>query len=569
MSMLFNPKARQTTGAEGRLIRFLLIVMLAVLTICILLPLGGLFVKAFHGQQEQWVGLAHFAKYLSTPALSRAAGHSIYVSLVTTLISVGSAFFYAYALTRTTMPGKRWFRYIALLPLFAPTMMHGIALTYLFGNQGLVTTGLFELLPGWNIQLYGSTGIIISEVIYTFPQAFLILMVSFSIADYRLYEAADTLGAGKWKQFLTITLPQMKYGLIGSLFVCFTLSFTDFGAPKVVGGQYNVLPTDIYKQVIGQQNMSMGAVIGILLTIPAIAAFFIDRFVERRQKTMVSVKSTPYQIKPDRLRDIAYTAYCSIIASGIAVLLLTVLFASLVNVWPYDLLPTLKHYDFSNVSAGGLTPFWNSLLVALLTAILGTVITFVHSYLIEKIRIWKAVRQIGYFISLLPLALPGLVIGLGYIFFFNRPDNPLHGLYGTIWIVVLANVVHFYSVSFVTATTSLKRLDKEYEVVSESMGAPVYRLFFRVAVPTSLPALLEIAVYYFVNSMVTISAVVFLYSADFKLAAVSIVNMDDAGDVAAAAAMSSLIMLANIVVRSGYEYLSKRLLQRTEAWQRN
>ncbi|MCS7462854.1 putative 2-aminoethylphosphonate ABC transporter permease subunit [Paenibacillus doosanensis] len=566
--MLFTRKTRQRTGFEGWYIRFLLICMLVIMTVSILLPLGDLFVKAFHNQQEEWVGLAHFAKYLSTPALSRSAGHSIYVSLITTLISVGGAFFYAYALTRARIPGGRWFRYIALLPLFAPTMMHGIALTYLFGNQGLVTTGLFGLLPGWNIQLYGSTGIIISEIIYTFPQAFLILMVSFSIADYRLYEASETLGAGKWKQFLTITLPQMKYGLIGSLFVCFTLSFTDFGAPKVVGGQYNVLPTDIYKQVIGQQNMSMGAVIGILLTIPAIAAFFIDRFVERKQNTMVSVKSTPYQIKPNRLRDVIYTVYCTIIASGIAVLLLTVLFASFVKVWPYDLSVTPKHYDFSNVSAGGLTPFWNSLLVALLTAVLGTVIAFVHSYLIEKARVWKGVRQIGYFISLLPLALPGLVIGLGYIFFFNRPENPLHGIYGTIWIVVLANIVHFYSVSFVTATTSLKRLDKEYEIVSESMGVPVYRLFFRVAVPISLPALLEIGVYYFVNSMVTISAVVFLYSPDFKLASVSIVNMDDAGDVAAAAAMASLIMLANIIVRLGYEYGSQRLLSRTDAWQR-
>ncbi|MHA6530440.1 putative 2-aminoethylphosphonate ABC transporter permease subunit [Paenibacillus sp. BAC0078] len=563
--MIIKPKTRQKAGGEGWILRFLLIFMLIILTISILLPLIDLFVNAFQNQQKEWVGFAHFAKYLTTPALSRSVWHSVYVSLMTTTISVTCAYLYAYALTRTGMSGKIGFRYIALLPLFAPTMMHGIALTYLFGNQGLVTTGLFGLLPGLDIQMYGSTGIIIAEVIYTFPQAFLILMVSFSTVDYRLYEVSETLGAGKWKQFFTITLPQSKYGLISSLFVCFTLSFTDFGAPKVVGGQYNVLPTDIYKQVIGQQNMSMGAVIGIILTIPAVAAFLIDRFVERRQKTMVSVKATPYQIKPGRLRDAVYTAYCTLIAAGIIILILTVLFASLIKIWPYNLELTLKHYDFSNVSGGGLEPFWNSLYVALLTAVFGTAIVFVHSYLIEKLRIWRAVRQIGYFISLLPLALPGLVIGLGYILFFNRPDNPLHTLYGTVWIVVLANIVHFYSVTFVTATTSLKRLDKEYELVSESMRVPLYRLFFRVSARVSLPAILEIFVYYFVNSMVTVSAVVFLYSPAFKLASVSIVNMDDAGDVAAAAAMSSLIILANIVVRLIYEILSHRLMKRTEA----
>lgn len=564
--MLFQSKsARIKSGQDAWLVRILIIVMLCSLTVTILLPLGDLFLKAFQGQQEEWVGLQHFIRYLSTPALSISLAHSMYVSVITTAISVAAAFFYAYAITRTGIRGKGWFRYIALLPLFAPTMMHAIALTYLFGNQGLVTQGLFGLIPGVNIHLYGSTGIIISEVIYTFPQAFLILLVAFSIVDYRLYEAAETLGAGKWKQFVTITLPQAKYGIISALFVCFTLSFTDFGAPKAVGGQYNVLPTDIYKQVIGQQNMSMGAVIGILMTVPAIAAFFVDRFVERKHQSMASVKSTPFQLKPNRTRDAAYTVYCSVIAAIIVILLFTVLFASLINVWPYDLSLTLKHYDFSNVSAGGLEPFWNSLLVALFTALIGSVVAFVHAYLIEKLRVWRTVRQIGYFISLLPLALPGLVIGLGYIFFFNRPENPLHGIYGTLWIVVLANVVHFYSVSFVTATTSLKRLDKEYESVSESLRVPVYHLFFRIAVPVSLPAIMEIAVYYFVNSMVTISAVVFLYSPDFKLASVSIVNMDDAGDVAAASAMSSLILGANIMVRLGYEWLSRWFMKRTEA----
>ncbi|NEW06968.1 putative 2-aminoethylphosphonate ABC transporter permease subunit [Paenibacillus sp. SYP-B3998] len=566
--MSIQSAIRRKFRKDDWLIRLLVILMLVVLFVAIVGPLGELFMKAFRNQQNEWVGFSYFTAYLTTPALSQSISHSLYVSTLTTLISVGAAFFYAYALTRTGMSGKRWFRYIALLPLFAPTMMHGIALTYLFGNQGLVTTGLFGLVPGFPIPLYGSLGIIISEIIYTFPQAFLILIVTFSIVDYRLYEAAQTLGAGKWKQFWTITLPQAKYGLIGSLFVCFTLSFTDFGAPKVVGGQYNVLPTDIYKQVIGQQNMSMGAVIGILLTLPALAAFFVDRFVERKQQSMVSVKSVPYQIAPNRIRDTLYTVYCSLVALIIGVLLLTVVFASLVKVWPYRLELSFKHYDFSDVSAGGLEPFWNSLLVAFLTAVIGTGLTFVHAYLIEKIRIWKTLRQLGYFLSLLPLALPGMVIGLGYIFFFNRPDNPLHAMYGTIWLVVLANVVHFYSVSFITATTSLKRLDKEYEVVSESMRVSVFQLFFRVSAPVSLPAIFEMAAYYFVNAMVTISAVVFLYSPDFKLASVSIVNMDDAGDVAAAAAMSTLILVANIVVRLGYELIAHRVLKRTEAWQK-
>lgn len=376
------------------------------------------------------------------------------------------------------------------------------------------------------------------------------------------------MGAGKLRKFLTVTLPNVKYGLISAIFVCFTLSFTDFGAPKVVGGQFNVLATDIYKQVIGQQNTTMGATVGIILIIPAILAFIVDRIVERKQNSAVTAKSTPYKITSQRGRDLSFFIYCSLITVSIFLMLGTVIFASMVKVWPYDLTISLTHYDFSKVAGEGMQPFWNSLLVAFYSAVIGTIVTFINAYLIEKTRFMKGLRQIGYFLSILPLALPGLVIGLAYIFFFNHPANPLNWMYGTILILILANLIHFYAVPFITATTALKKLDKEFELVSESMGVPFYITFWKVTVPMSLPAILEIAVYYFINSMVTISAVVFLYSADFKLASVSIVNMDDAGDVAPAAAMSVLIVLTNVLVRIFYEVGTNKLRTKTQRWQK-
>ncbi|MFF2158452.1 putative 2-aminoethylphosphonate ABC transporter permease subunit [Paenibacillus chitinolyticus] len=562
-------RIRRRHGKEERMQQALIALMIAVLAVTVLLPLIGLFSKAFYDKTGQFAGLENFVVYFTTPALLRSLLHTLNVSLLTTVISVGLAFLYAYALTRTDIKGRTLFRYIALLPLFAPTMMHGIGLIYLFGNQGLVTTGLFGLLPaGLDIGLYGPVGIVLAEVAYTFPQAMMIMLVSLAVTDNRLYEAAETLGAGKWRTFLSVTLPSVKYGVISALFVCFTMSFTDFGAPKIVGGNYNVLATDIYKQVIGQQNMTMGAAVGILLTLPAILAFAVDRFVERRQKTLVSSKSVPYRIQKGSWRNAVFYVICSLIGGAILLLLGAVVFASVIKVWPYELSFTWNHFDFTSVAGEGLAPFWNSMQAALYTALIGTAVTFVFAYLIEKVRHWHALRQFAYFLSILPLALPGMVIGLAFIFFFNRPDNPLSGIYGTIWIVVLANIVHFYAVPFITATAALKKLDKEFETVSESMRVPFYRTFARVTVPMSLPAVLEMFVYYFVNSMVTVSAVVFLYSADFKLASVAIVNMDDAGDTAPAAAMSVLILLTNIVVRIGYEQLTKVMRNRASAWQR-
>jgi iron(III) transport system permease protein len=199
------------------------------------------------------------------------------------------------------------------------------------------------------------------------------------------------------------------------------------------------------------------------------------------------------------------------------------------------------------------------------------------AYLVEKSRGLHWLRQAAALLSILPLALPGLVIGLAYIFFFSAPGwtlagitnpNPFHFLYATMGILVVCNVTHFYSVAFLTAQTALRQLDAEYEAVSESMGVPFYQTFRRVTVPVCLPAIVEIAQFFFVNSMATISAVIFLYSADIPLASVAVANMDDAGDIAPAAAMSILIVCVNIGARLVSGALLSGIVRRGQRWRR-
>ncbi|BFT73665.1 putative 2-aminoethylphosphonate ABC transporter permease subunit [Paenibacillus sp. P36] len=566
-SAAWTPSVRRNWGEILNLQNFLIVVLVITLSFTILVPLCLLFSKAFFNTNAEFIGIQNFIKYFTTPSLAQSLWNTVWVSLLSTGIAVTLAFLYAYGISRTAIRGKAYLHYVAMLPLFEPTMMHGIALTYLFGNQGILTSGFFGLLPGIRIPIYGPVGIVISEVIYLFPQAFLIFITALSITDQRLYEAAETLGASKVRMFLTVTLPSVKYGLISAIFVCFTACFTDFGAPQAIGGKFNVLATDIYKQVIGQQNMSMGATVGILLTIPAIIAFVVDRMVERKQRSMLSSKSTPYRIAGGKARDTIFQLFGVVISILILIPLITIACASLIKVWPYNLNFSFKHYDFSGVAGSGLDPFWTSLQVSFFTAIVGTIVTFLFAYLIEKSRHLNGLRQIGYFLSVLPLALPGMVIGLAYIFFFNNPNNPMNWIYGSMIILVLANITHFYGVPFITATTALKKLDKEFELVSESMRVPFYKTLLKVTVPMCLPAIIEIAMYLFVNSMVTVSAVVFLRSADLNLAAVALVSMEDAGDVAAAAAMAVLIVITNIIVRLLYTLLSKKVRKKTEAWQ--
>lgn len=547
------------------------------LLVGVVLPLFPMISRSFSDNTGAWVGLANYIKYLTTPSLAASFGNSVYIAIATTLASVLLAFWFAYALTRTAMPGKKFFRVVGLLSLYIPPLANAIGLIYLFGNQGLVTTGFFGSLPGLDISLYGPNGIIIGEFLYCFPQAVIILLTALSLTDARIYEAAVVLGASPLKTFFTVTLPSVKYGLISAIFVCFILSFTDFGVPKVVGGNYNVLATDIYKQVIGQQNFSMGATISVFLLIPSVLAFVCDRIVQRRQTALVSAKSVPLQPKPNPILDWAMFGFCSLVVFFIVTVFVTIILASLVKVWPYNFTLSLKNYDFSGVGGGGYNAYWNSIRMSLYTAIFGTVIVFIGAYLVEKGRGLQWLRSITYFLSTVPLALPGLVLGLSYVFFFNNPIwkipftgvaiyNPFNGLYGTMALLVIVNIIHFYTVCFLTATTALKQLDPEFEAVSASMSVPFYKTFWRVTVPLSLPAILEIGIYFFVNAMVTISAIIFLYPPKLPLAAVAIVNMDDAGDIAAAAAMSTLIVLTSLGVRLLYSWGTQGLRARSQAW---
>ncbi len=550
----------------------LLFMVLAFLCCFLLFPLCTLLLKAFQDSKGGFAYFSHFTSYFSSSNMMTSLSNTIYISVISTLLAVTLAFFLAYILSRKHLPLKKYFRFIAMLPIFAPTMLLGISLIYLFGNQGLFTK------LGLALPIYGRLGIIIAETIFCFPVALMILTVAFSAADNRLFEAAEVMNTSPLRKLFTITLPNIKYGLISSVFICFTYSFTDFGAPSVVGGNYNVLATDIYKQVIGQQNFHMGAVVGLVMMVPTVASFFVDRYVSSKQAGAISSKSIPYVIKPDSLTDTLSLIFCIVISVLMLGFFGMSLFASLVNTWPYNMSLTLRHYNFANVAVGSAaTAIQNSVVVSVLTAVFGTIIAFIGAYVIEKVRIFPKIKQAVYFLSIAPMAIPGTVVGLAYILFFNARQfaipgtsyalvNGFNPLYGTMAILVIVNIVHYYSVPFVTASTALKRLDNEFETVSDSLRVPFYRTLMRITIPMSIGAILEMAVYFFVNSMITVSAVVFLYSPAFKLASVAILNVRDAGDVAEAAAMSMIVFGINIIVRILYEFTHQRISTKTDAW---
>ena len=550
----------QRMDRDGAWMRLGVLLMGLWLLVTLVLPLGTLLVKSFEDAQGAWVGLDNYVRYFETPALTNSLWNSLWVSGLVALITLSLAYVYAYALTRSAIPGKTVFKALALIPILAPSLLPAISLIYLFGNQGLLNSWL---MGG---TIYGPLGIVISQVFYCFPHALMILVVALSMADARHYEAAKVLGASPLRSFFTVTLPGSKYGLISAGFVVFTLAITDFGIPKVIGGRFNVLATDIFKQVIGQQNFSMGAVVGFVLLLPAVLAFAADRWVQRRQVALLNGRSVPLVPVRHASRDGALWLFCALVAGMLLVVLGMAVWASLVTRWPYNLSLTWANYQFDNFDSEGWSAYFNSLRLAAWTAVVGTLVVFTGAFVMEKTRGFVWVRNTTHLMAMLSMAVPGLVLGLSYIFFFNAPGHPLGFIYGTMTILVLNSIAHFYTVSHITAITALKQLDSEFESVSASLKVSVGRMFRRVTVPVCLPAVLDISIYLFVNAMTTVSAVIFLYGSNTKLAAVSIVHMDEAGFTAAAAAMAVVIVGTSATVKLLHSLLTRQLRKSTQAW---
>ncbi len=538
----------------------LLLIAAGALSVFLLLPLGTILLGSFRAEDGS-ITLSRFAEYFASAGTTTAIWNTVWISALVTAITLPLAFFYAYAIQRSCMPLRGFFRLIGMSPLLGPSLVGAISFIQWFGTQGVLNAWL------GGHSVYGPIGIVISSVYASFPHAFMILLVALASADGRLYEAADALATSRWRKFTTITLPGAKYGLISAAMVVFSYTVSDFSIPKVIGGNFQVLAMEIYVQVVGQQNFNRGAVIALLLLLPVLLAFLIDWRVQRRQQASLTARAVPYAPRRSLRRDGLLFVYCA----GLAIILLSVLgmtaFTSLVRFWPYNLELSLDHYTFGLGEAGVLDAYLNSLSIAGLTALFGTPFIFVCAYLLEKCRSGTGwLQTVVQAMATLPMGVPGMVLGIGYILFFNHPLNPLNGLYHTLAIMVIANVVHYYTSCHLTSLTALKSIDREFEAVSASLKVPRFVTFWRVTLPLCLPAVLDIARYLFISAMTTVSALVFLYSPQTIPASVSILNLDEAGEMGPATAMATLIVLTSVLVSLAYSLLTHVLFKRYQAW---
>ena len=433
---LSDTLARNAARAERGDTLFVLggkLLLLLLLAIAVLMPLLAIFWRGFSAQDGQGGGWVAARELVTSDNFHWLVGNSLKVSLSVAAIVVPLAYLFAYALQRTMIPGKRVWRGLSLLPLMAPSMLPGIALVYLFGNQGLLRGLIAD-------NIYGFWGIVLGEVIYTFPHAPMILLSALSLADARLFDAASSMGAGPFKAFCSITWPGTRQAVFAAFCLVFTLTITDFGVPVVVGGDYQVLALEAYKAVVGQQQFGRGALIGMVLLLPALFSFGVDAWLRRQHGDAMSGRAQVFKPVPSRRRDGCYLAIVLLICAALLLVFGMAVYSSLVKFWPYNLSLSLSHYQFNDTAGGGWLAYRNSVTMALSTALIGSAVIFTGAYLMEKTHTQKRLNLVLRMLSFIPMAVPGLVLGLGYVFFFNLPGNPLHVFYGTMALLVEGRV---------------------------------------------------------------------------------------------------------------------------------
>jgi iron(III) transport system permease protein len=498
--------------------------------------------------------LQHFQAYFASTRTYRSLVNSLFVAGLSTVFTVSLALGFAFVLTRTTVWGRGLLYVLALLPLVAPSFVQALALILLLGRNGLITRHLL----GYDWSIYGWPGIVISEVFYCFPHALLILHASLSSIDARLYEAAQSLGARRWRIFTQVTLPNARYGLASATFLVFNLVITDFGNPVIIGGDYPVLATEIYTQVIGLQRFDLASAMSVVLLVPAAGAFLLDSYFSRKAVTTISGAARPYVAPTRGWARAAASFYAWLVIAVILLIYFTIAAASVVKVWGYDWSLTLQYFRFDAV--GGYGVFKTSLLFAGTAGLVAAVLAVNLAYLLEKKgpRFGRGI----YMLAIVPAAIPGTVLGLGYIFAFNKPPLLLTGTWA---IIVLSMIFRYFTLGMLTSLANVKQIDRSVDEAAQSLGAPLVPTMWRVVYPLMRVAFLSTAVYVFVLGMVTLSAVVFLISPGTNLASTAVLSLVNDGRLAGAAAMSSLIVVVVLIAVGGLRLATRKWGQGPQA----
>lgn len=479
--------------------------------------------------------------------------------LLATIVGVTSTltgFIFAYAMHRVALPFKGFFRALAILPIITPPFLLALAAILLLGRNGLITAGMLGIRTS---AIFGLPGLIITQTLSEMPVAFLVLGGMLGALDLALEEASATMGASPRQTFARVIWPLMRPGLANSFLLAFISSVADFGNPMVIGGDFSVLSTAIYLRITGLYDHPGASVLAVILLVPSLLAFYAQsQWVGKRSYVTITGKSAG-RAHPWNDRLISFVATMVVIAWAVVTLLLygSIAVGSFANVWGVDFTPTLKHYLF--IENVGMAPYINSLILAVISAPLTALMGLMMAYIFVR-RPFPG-RRLLEFGAMLSFAVPGTIIGVGYILAFNAPPLVLTG---TATIIIISFIFRNMPVGIRAGVAALSQLDPSLEEASAVMGARLPTTLRRVVAPLIVPAIFSGLVFSFVRAITAISAVIFLVSPRWKLVTPAILAEINQGRFGVAAAYSTIVIVTMITAILIAEGSSRRMGTRLE-----
>ncbi len=531
----------------NRELKLIFLVIVALFALFLVAPLVVLLGKSVWdgGLTEEF-----YTSVLSQKGFLSALGNSFAVAAASGGVATLLAFLMAYGVHYTRLP--KWFKglitAVATLPMFLPTITYGFAIIYSFGKQGLITRLLGQQL----FDIYGFFGLMVGYVIYTVPVAFLLIHNTMGFVDKKTLTVSKVMGDHALSTFWIAVLRPLLGTFAGAFIQAFFLSFTDFGIPASVGGGYEVIATLLYNQMLGGiPDFHRGAVIAMTMLIPSIGSIVILQILERFNIRYTRISNA--ELRKNTLRDVGWGLSGSVVSVGILSIFAVIFVVPLVEAWPYRTGFSLEHVQAVFTDSSLLGAYGHSLLMALLTAALGTLVAYGGALITARSTLGRGYKRTIESIALVTNAIPGMVLGVAYLFLFSGTS-----LQNTLLLMVVCNVVHYFSTPYLMMKNALSKMNAGWETTAMLMGDSWLKTILRVVTPNALSSLIEVFSYYFINSMVTISALIFIAGARTMVLTTMIKQLQYVNRFNEVFVLSLLILATNLVAKALFSWLANR-----------
>lgn len=494
-------------------------------------------------------GFSHFAAMLDERNFAAAFGNSIAVSSVSAIISTVLAFILAYTIHYTNLNSKlkKTIQVLALAPMFLPTITYGFAIIYSLGKQGFLTKNL-----GINIDIYGFNGLLIGYLIYTLPVAFLLIFNAMKYIDKKFMIVSKVMGDSDLKTFMQTLIRPLLGTMAASFVQCFFLCFTDYGIPASVGGQYQVIATVLYEEMMGSiPDFNRGAVVAIIMLLPSIISIALLCYLQKYNVRYSKISQI--ELKINKLRDAIWGVLSGAILIMVLSMFIVIFLMPFIEEWPYRMQFTTSHIASILSDSAIIDVYTNSLFVSALTAVIGLLVSYGAALITARSSLAAHSKFTVNAIALITNTIPGMVIGIAYMMFFSGTT-----LQNTFALIIICNVIHYFSTPYLMLKSSLEKLNKSWENTALLMGDSWFKTLRRIITPNIKTTILEVLGYYFVNAMVTISAVIFIAGAQTMVITAKIKELQYFGKFNEIFVLSILILLTNLVVKGLLGLLAKK-----------